>query len=255
MEKEILYLTCFLFLATPALATDLYQAKEIVEVYERPSTSSRVIYRLQTKEEFKVIGKARGGWLKVRFSTQDLGYVKERKATPLFSIAGMTKKSGYRKIPAQSVSSLALGKWAYWKGLAISVKKYEITQECRGLTGRGYQSGPAEGAKLVYIWVAVRNEGSEVIDLPSFFVDLSGVEKDSGWFGGTVCRYDNEALGNACHKGRGKLYPEVMCGGWELFEVIDGMEISEQFVTVSVHRWMKNTRKVGQWHLGESKSR
>ena len=251
MDKEILYLTCFLFLATPALAIDLYQAKEVSKVYERPSTSSRVIYRLQTDEEFKVIGKANGGWLKVRFSNQALGYVKERKATPLFSIASGTKESGYRNTSPRSDSFLSLGQWAHWEGLAISVKKYEVTQECRGQTGKS----SAEGAKLVYIWVAVRNESSELIELPSFFANLSGVEKGSGWFGGTVCRYDDEALGNACHKGGGKLYPGVMCGGWELFEVMDRMKISEQFVTVSAYRWLKNTSRVGQWHLGESQSR
>ena len=54
---------------------------------------------------------------------------------------------------------------------------------------------PAEGAKVVYVWIALRNIGEKVQDLPQMFVEMEDVEKHSNSYGGTVCRYDDQARG------------------------------------------------------------
>jgi len=229
-------------LTTPVLAIELYRAKEGTVAYKQLSKDSPIIYRFQPGEEFKVMGKEKGGWLKVRFSNRVFGYVKEVEAT---SFAGQVRESEEHKYMRRPVS---LGTWARWEGLAVSVERYEVVHKCRGLTG-GYGKGPSEGAKLVYIWVTVRNISDKVIEeMPSFYVELSGVEKNANWFGGTVCRYDNETLGNTCYK---RLYPGVACEGWKLLEVPERMQMEGRLVTVSAHRWMKGTPQVGQWRLRE----
>lgn len=144
------------------------------------------------------------------------------------------------------IPSSAMGEWTQWNGLAISVERYEVADECRG-----YGDGPAEGAKLVYIWVAVRNVSQHVVELPSFLVELSGVEKHSGWFGGTVCRYNNESLGNSCWKDNDRLYPGVRCEGWELLEVPEKMQIEGRSAKVLVRVWQKGIYEVGHWQLGK----
>ncbi len=64
MTKKTLYLTFLLFLSAPAFALELYYAKERTVAYENPSQNSPLIYRFQPGEEFKVIGKEKGEWLK-----------------------------------------------------------------------------------------------------------------------------------------------------------------------------------------------
>ncbi len=170
--RKILCLAFFLFLTTPALAIEVYRANRIAVVYKSPSKNSTIIYRFQSGEEFKVISKEKGGWLKVRFSSRILGYVQEAEATPIFSRAGGSEENKHSKSPSRSVALLSLGEWARWNGLAVSVARYETVSKCRG-----YGEGPAEGAKLVSIWIAVHNESEDVIELPSFYVELDGVEK------------------------------------------------------------------------------
>jgi hypothetical protein len=92
MTREILCLTFFLLLTAPVLAIELYRAKKMVVVYENPSENSPIIYRFQPGEEFRVIGKEKGRWLKVRFSNQVLGYVQEAEAVPVFSGAGDSER-------------------------------------------------------------------------------------------------------------------------------------------------------------------
>ena len=246
--KNFLCLACLLFLTTPLLAADLYQAKKAEEVYANPTKQSRVIYRLQPGEEFKVVGEVKGGWLRVRFSNQTLGYVRKGKVTSLFNQpTGIAEDRDRTNAP----TLLPLGRWARWKGLAVRVERYELPQKCRGRTS----GGPADGAKLVYFWLSVRNESTEAIERPTFYLHLSGVEKNADWFGGKVCKYDNESFGNDCSRaGRGSrnLYPGVTCGGWELFEVKQGLRVPEQFVTVTAHR-SRSTDTVGQWRLGDVK--
>lgn len=150
-----------------------------------------------------------------------------------------------RQTNEEIIHRLSLGEWAQWDGLNISVQRYEETSKCRG-----YGDDPAEGAKLVYVWIVVHNVSSDVVELPSFFVNLSGIDKDSHWFGGTVCRYDEEALGNACWKGHGNLYPEAACKGWELFEVPEKMVLDGRLIKISAYEPGKVT-EIGEWQLGQ----
>jgi len=140
------------------------------------------------------------------------------------------------------VPHLALEEWVEWDGLAIAVRRYEVTHECLG-----HGDGPAEGAKLIYVWVGVRNISEDVIEMPDLWFVHNG--KYSDWYGGTVCLYDNGALGNACWKWYGKLYPEVMCEGWELFEVPERMQVEGTLVEVLAHIPGKGIDKVGEWRL------
>jgi hypothetical protein len=134
--------------------------------------------------------------------------------------------------------------WSYWDGLAIIVKNYEVVLTCRG-----YGEGPAQGAKLVYVWIAIRNVSDDIVKLPSFFLELEGLKESSKSFGGKVCRYDEKALGNACWEWHGKLDPGVMCEGWELFEVPEKMQIEGRHVRVSVSLFGKTATEVGKWRL------
>jgi hypothetical protein len=134
--------------------------------------------------------------------------------------------------------------WSYRGGLAIIVKNYEVVQKCRG-----YGEGPAKGSKLVYVWVTIRNVSDDIVELPSFFLELEGLKESSKSFGGKVCRYDEKALGNACWEWHGKLDPGVICEGWELFEVPERMQIEGRHVKVSVSSFGKTAYEVGRWRL------
>jgi hypothetical protein len=134
--------------------------------------------------------------------------------------------------------------WSFWDGLAILVRSYEIASKCRE-----YGNGPAEGSKLVYVWIVVRNISKDVVKLPSFLVELEGIKEPSKSFGGSVCRYDKKALGNACWNWHGNLDPGVMCEGWELFEVPEKMRVEGRYVKVSVHLLEEKIQEVGKWRL------
>lgn len=80
--------------AIPAWSIEFYRAKEGAVAHEESAKDSSIIYRFQPEEEFKVIGKEEGGWLKVRFSNQVAGYVKEGEAAPVFSLVGSSGEAG-----------------------------------------------------------------------------------------------------------------------------------------------------------------
>jgi hypothetical protein len=88
------------------------------------------------------------------------------------------------------------------------------------------------------------------VKLPSFTVELEGLKESSKSFGGKVCRYDEEALGNACWKWYGELYPGVMCEGWELFEVPEKMQIEGRHVKISLYSYGMGVYDLGSWRLG-----
>ena len=134
--------------------------------------------------------------------------------------------------------------WGYWNGLAITVKSHDVVLKCRG-----YGEGPAEAAKLVYAWIAIRNASDDIRKLPSFVVELEGVKEPSKSFGGKVCRYDEDALGNACWKWHGELYRGTMCEGWEIFEVPERMKVEGRYVKISVYLFGTGIHEVGKWRL------
>ena len=123
---------------------------------------------------------------------------------------------------ATPIPSLALGEWITWNDLSISIESYEVTDRCRG-----EGEGPAEGAKLLYVWAAMRNDGENVVQCPASLVTITYGDGLSNFAVGAVCKYDDEALGNDCC---GRLYPDVECGGWELFEIPEGHRVEGTLV-------------------------
>jgi len=139
------------------------------------------------------------------------------------------------------IPPLAIGEWAQWGGLALSVTRYETMYTCPGGYGRS-----AEGAKFVIIWVAARNVSNDVIKVPSLSFKLDGYQ--SG-LTGTPCRYNKEAFGNACWQWSGKLYPDVTCEGWVLFEMPEKLALEEARVRVS-ERKFGGGLNIAEWRLG-----
>jgi hypothetical protein len=147
-------------------------------------------------------------------------------------------------IQVQGAGPLALGDTATKDGLAIAVTSYATAAKCRG-----DGDGPAQGAKLLYVWIEAKNTSKEVLEHPSLIVELEGIDRHAGWFGGTVCRYDSESFGNSCSKDRGRVYPDASCEGWELFEVPARYDASGKRVTVSLLKHGKGIEKVAAWLL------
>lgn len=134
--------------------------------------------------------------------------------------------------------------WAKLNELSISLEGYELANKCQG-----YGDGPAEGAKLVYVWIVVRNDSDDVIDVPSFYVNITGIKDSADRFGGLVCRYDDKSLGNACWKNRGKLYPHIECRGWELFEVPVKFNVEGKTLTIAAKSNTNDTLITVSWLL------
>jgi hypothetical protein len=140
-----------------------------------------------------------------------------------------------------SIPSLAIGEWVQWGELALSVTRYETTYTCPGGYGRS-----AEGAKFVIIQVAARNVSNDVIKVPSLELKLNSYQAG---LAGTPCRYNKEAFGNACYQGSGRLYPDVMCEGWILFEVPEKLALGEARVRIS-RRKPAGEPDIAEWRLG-----
>jgi hypothetical protein len=99
-------LTVGIFLPVVTWAIDFYQAKEGAVAYERASSASSIIYRFKPGEEFKVISKEEGGWLKVLFNNRVLGYVEETKAALVFlQSSGSEKTRSSAKPTSQAAPS------------------------------------------------------------------------------------------------------------------------------------------------------
>ena len=82
---------------------------------------------------------------------------------------------------------------------------------------------------------------------------MTGIDKHDGWFGGTVCRHDDESLGNACHHKHGRLYPGTQCAGWVLFEVPKDMDAGTAIATASTHEYGGGSLFIGRWSLWTEK--
>jgi|GEM_PF-2766284 len=138
------------------------------------------------------------------------------------------KSDSYTPSPIPtSVPLLSEGEWTQLQGLSLAVIHSEVMHTCPGGYGQ-----PAEGAKFVIISVAVRNTSSDVVDLPSMDFELNGYQSGLGTSGD--CRYDEKSFGNACWESAGKLYPDVMCEGWELFEVPEKLTLEDKVVGIKI---------------------
>ena len=133
---------------------------------------------------------------------------------------------------------LALGEWVTWDGLSISIESYEVVDQCRGAG-----EGPAEGAKLLYVWASMRNDGEKVMQCPASLVTITynGVFPNAA--GGTVCRYDDQALGTDCC---GRIYPDVECRGWGLWELPQAHQVESILVEVQPVPW---PGQIATWRL------
>ena len=119
---------------------------------------------------------------------------------------------------------LALGEWLMWGDLSLSVESYEVVDECRD-----WGSGPAEGAKLLYVWIAMRNHGDEAVPCPACRVAITYGGQFANVAGGRACMRDDQSLGNACYD---RMYPGVECRGWELFEIPLARQVEGTLVEV-----------------------
>ncbi len=135
-----------------------------------------------------------------------------------------------------------IGEWAQWDGLSLSVKEYQTTQACPGNYGQ-----PAAGAKFVIAQVTARNASTDVIDMPSLKIQLNSYE--SGLGASLDCRYDQEAFGNACWQWSGKLYPDVICEGWVLFEVPADMSLQNAIIRIQEQSIPSEPIHISEWQL------
>jgi hypothetical protein len=138
-----------------------------------------------------------------------------------------------------TVVPIQVGQWAQWGNLALGVTSFQVSDTCPGGSGN-----PPPGAKFVVVQVGARNDGQDVLDLPSLVFDLAGYASGLGTSGD--CRFNEEAFGNACWQWTGKLYPDVSCEGWELFEVPEGLSVNDAILRVQ--EGMTGTH-VSEWLL------
>jgi hypothetical protein len=145
---------------------------------------------------------------------------------------------------ATAIPVLSLGETIKWGGLSITVRSYEVTQTCPGGDGR-----PADGAKFVIIYVQASNSGMDVIDIPSLKFKVAQYE--SGLGAGLPCQYNDQAFGNACWQWSGKLYPQVACEGWELFEVPSLFPVEGSSVRIFTYTLRPGEIQAAEWLLSD----
>lgn len=145
-------------------------------------------------------------------------------------------------LPAPSPTPLVLGGQVEWRGLALGVTRQEVTRTCPGGEGQA-----AEGAKFVIVQVVARNVSTDVIEIPHLDIELNGYQ--SGLGAGLPCRYNQEAFGNACWQWSGKLYPDVSCEGWLLFEVPEKLPLEQATVKLQIYDPSEGFTDIAEWWL------
>jgi hypothetical protein len=172
------------------------------------------------------------------------------KSVPFFMICLLLSTSGIsytqpaNRSPVEARRPIKpLGAWAERNGFGIRVDRYETPPRCRTV-----DKGPSPGAKLVYIWLSVRNTSDQIMKGLSIMVELSGVEYHEGGFGGKVCPYDDQGLGSRCGV-NSQIQTGTLCQGWVLFEVPASMQLDQQVVTASVRDLPNGIFPSGRWSL------
>jgi len=141
-----------------------------------------------------------------------------------------------------AIPLLSFGDSVQWAGLSLAITRYEVTQTCPGGSGK-----PADGAKFVIVYVQALNASADVIEVPSLQFQLDGYE--SGLGAGFPCRYNDQAFGNACWQWSGKLYPEVACEGWELFELPATFPLDDSSVRIFRYTLSPGEIQAAEWLL------
>ena len=86
-----------------------------------------------------------------------------------------------------------------------------------------------------------------MIEIPS--IDFFLNDYPTGLGSGGDCRYDDQSFGNACWQWNGKLYPDVTCEGWILFEVPEAFDTKPANLYASFHDYETGIICEAQWPL------
>jgi len=126
--------------------------------------------------------------------------------------------------------------------LGLSIESYRVSETCPSGIGQ-----PAEGAKLVIVEIKAINFSTDVISLPYIEFLLNDYQSGLGSTGD--CIYTDEAFGNVCWQSGGKLFPDVSCQGWELFEVPITFDTSTAILYASFREYENDIVCKAQWPL------
>jgi hypothetical protein len=129
--------------------------------------------------------------------------------------------------PSLLAQTVVLGESAKVGALRLAALAYSETDKCPDGGGR-----PAQAAKFVIVEASVRNDGTEIMDLPRIHWTLDSHEASLG--AGHSCRYNQRAFGNACWTSAGRLFPGAECEGWLLFEVPEGLAVESAMIRAQV---------------------
>jgi len=126
--------------------------------------------------------------------------------------------------------------------LGLSIENYRVSETCPNGLGQ-----PAEGAKFVIVEIRAINFSDDVISFPYIEFLLDDYQAGLGSTGD--CTYDDEAFGNACWQSNGKLFPNVSCQGWELYEVPISFDTSSAILYASFQEYENDVVCDAQWPL------
>lgn len=154
------------------------------------------------------------------------GCIKEEKPS---------EPSAPTKTPTQK-TELSLGESAILDDIVFTVVRFEESHEYEYIFNKTVY--PAEGAKFLWVWVIAKNVGEvarEVPDRTSRFGDIEMLYKGEKIFthnmGGSASSlkrkiYDSPGMFSD------PLYPGVIEEGWILFEVPEGIDLSQAKIRV-----------------------
>jgi len=126
--------------------------------------------------------------------------------------------------------------------LGLSVVSYRVSETCPDGFGQ-----PAEGARFIIVEVKAVNFTEDVISPPHIEFHLNNFESGLGSSGD--CLYNENAFGNACWQSSGKMFPDVSCQGWELFEVPVSFNVSTAILFATFQDTENNVSCNAQWPL------
>jgi len=131
--------------------------------------------------------------------------------------------------PPTPLPILALGEWAAWDHFSVSVESYKVVDRCPE-----WGEGPAEGAKLLYVWIAMRNDGDKVVQLPASRVTITYGDMSASSTGQYLCPRADPHVNSACVD---RMHPGIGCRGWVLFEIPLAHQVANTLVEIQEGPW------------------
>ncbi|VUT27904.1 MAG: hypothetical protein SYNGOMJ08_00459 [Candidatus Syntrophoarchaeum sp. GoM_oil] len=128
-------------------------------------------------------------------------------------------------------TELSLGESLVVNNISFTVVKYEFTESYEAGYEENYTYRPPEGAKYLWVYVKAKNVGELAYYAPGDY-DVNLLYKGEKiiykhpdpWF-------DEKAM----YYGGTEIYPNVNEEGWTLYEVPEGIDISQAKVRVGLH--------------------